>query len=316
MPQKFELKEKFIERMKELLGEEFQIYEQAIQKNPRVTIRVNTLKKNPREVFLALTEKGWSVVQPFPKYPEIIEIEKSIGPGELGRAKEHVLGEYYVQDIASMLPVLALDPKPHEQILDVCASPGSKTTQIAARMQNSGTILANEMSFGRIKILASNLERCGVANALITKKEGVACCTRLEAQGITFDKILLDAPCSGEGTLITTPKTAKQWNEQTIFQLAGIQKELIRAAYKILKSGGSMIYSTCTHAPEENEAVVSKFLDETDARIEKIELPVSSRPGVTSWRNQKFSKELQKAHRIYPQDTQTEGFFLVKITKP
>src|SRR3989344_4415679 len=123
----------------------------------------------------------------------------NLEPGELGRALEHMLGYYYIQDLASMLPVLALEPKPGELILDMCASPGSKTTQISACMENKGTIIANEVSLSRIRILASNLERCGCSNVIITRKDGIAICKKFQNQGIKFDKILIDAPCSGEG---------------------------------------------------------------------------------------------------------------------
>src|SRR3989344_6004997 len=130
----------------------------------------------------------------------------NLEPGELGRALEHMLGYYYIQDLASMLPVLVLEPKPGELILDMCASPGSKTTQIAACMENKGTIIANEVSLGRIKILASNTERCGCSNTIITRKDGIALCKRFKNAEIIFDRILIDAPCSGEGTLRSSPK--------------------------------------------------------------------------------------------------------------
>ena len=183
-------------------------------------------------------------------------IESELEPGELGRALEHILGYYYVQELASMLPVLVLKPKPNEKILDLASAPGSKTTQMASKMENAGLIIANEISLGRIKILASNTERCGVMNTIITKKEGSAICKRFEKQNFLFDKILVDAPCSGEGTLRSSYKTYKMWNPNTIKKLSRIQKHLLESAIEILKPGGEIVYSTCTHAPEENEEVV------------------------------------------------------------
>jgi 16S rRNA C967 or C1407 C5-methylase (RsmB/RsmF family) len=115
-----------------------------------------------------------------------------------------------------MLPVLVLKPEPEELVLDLCSAPGSKTTQIVAEMKNTGTIIANEISLRRIKILASNLERCGVTNTIITKKEGLALCKKLKKEGFEFDKILVDAPCSGEGTLRSSPKTYKMWNIKAV----------------------------------------------------------------------------------------------------
>ena len=146
--------------------------------------------------------------------------------------------------------------KPEETVLDLCASPGSKTTQISAKMETTGVLIANEIHLGRIKILASNLERCGVTNAVITKKEGSAICRTFKKQEMLFNKILIDAPCSGEGTLRTSPKTFKMWNINTVKKLSRIQKSLLYSAFEILKVGGEIIYSTCTHAPEENEEVI------------------------------------------------------------
>jgi len=238
-------------------------------------------------------------------------------PGELGRALEHQLGYYYVQELSSMLPVLALEPRPEETILDLCASPGSKTTQIASSMKNTGAIIANEVSLARIKILASNLERCGVTNTIITKKEGSALCLRLEKSNLSFDKILVDAPCSGEGTLRSSHKTYLMWNIKTIKALPRIQKSLLRSAIDILKIGGTIIYSTCTHAPEENEEVVSNILNEfgNSIKLEEIKLPIKPREGITNWEDKTYNSQVKKCARIYPQDNNTEGFFLAKIKK-
>jgi len=187
-------------------------------------------------------------------------IENNLEPGELGRALEHLLGYYYVQEIASMLPVIALKPKKNETILDLCAAPGSKTSQLAAKMENTGTIIANDLKLGRMKILASNLERCGVSNTIITKQDGLELCRRLKRENFEFDKILIDAPCSGEGTIRSTPKTLLMWNIKKIKSLSRLQKGLLSYAIEILRPGGEIIYSTCTHAPEENEGVIDSFI--------------------------------------------------------
>lgn len=208
-------------------------------------------------------------------------------PGELGRSLEHLLGYYYIQELASMLPIIALAPRENELILDLAASPGSKTTQISARMNNTGTIIANEISLGRIKILASNLERCGCTNAIITKKDGIAFCERIKKYfpELKFDKILVDAPCSGEGTLRSTPKTYQMWNPKTIFNLSKLQKYLVASAIEILKPNGVLVYSTCTHAPEENEEVVDFVLEKfPEMKIEEIKLPIKCREGIIEWK--------------------------------
>ena len=301
----------FIERMKELLGKDFQEYSKILKISPVKSIRCNTLKISPFEL------KKWKISQPWTKYPEVMIIESELQPGELGRSLEHILGYYYIQELASMLPIIALKPQENEVILDLCSSPGSKTTQLAAKMNNTGTIIANEVSLGRIKILASNLERCGVTNTIITKKEGSALCKRFKTQNFLFDKILVDAPCSGEGTLRSSFKTYIMWNIKTVKALPRIQISLLESALEILKIGGKIIYSTCTHAPEENEAVLDNILQKFKGKIkiEKISLPIKSRSGITKWQDKEYFKDLKNSCRVYPQDNNTEGFFLVKIKR-
>jgi len=240
-----------------------------------------------------------------------------LSPGELGRSIEHILGYYYVQEIASMLPIIALKPKPGELILDLAAAPGSKTTQLAAKMENDGTIIANEVTLGRVKVLASNTERCGVTNTIITKKEGAALCRKLKEMNFKFDKILIDAPCSGEGTLRTSKMTYRMWNINTVKKLSRIQKDLVESALEILKEGGEIVYSTCTHAPEENESVLNFILEKEgkNVKIEKVNLPVKCRDGIKEWKGEKFNPEVKNSCRIYPQDNDTEGFFIAKIKK-
>jgi NOL1/NOP2/sun family putative RNA methylase len=213
-----------------------------------------------------------------------------------------------------MLSVIALDPKPGEIIGDLCASPGSKTTQIASRMENTGTLIANDLRTDRIKILSANLEKCGVTNELITRSDAISLCARFSKQGIKFDKILLDAPCSGEGTLRSSPKTFLMWNPKVVENLSRQQKKLMAFALKCLKVGGTLVYSTCTHAPEEDEEVIDFALSNFPVKLEKFSLPLKSRPGITSWEDKTFKPELENTQRIYPQDNDSEGFFVSKLT--
>ena len=312
------LKPLFTERMKQLLSdkEDFEKYLDILKKHPVNSIRCNKLKISPEKLKEKLQEK-WQIKQPFSEYPEIMIITSDLQPGEIGRALEHLLGYYYIQELASMLPVIALKPKPDEIILDLCAAPGSKTTQIGAEMNNTGTIIANEVSLGRIKILAANTERCGVTNVIISKKDGITFCKKLKKEGLKFDKILLDAPCSGEGTLRSSPKTYIMWNPNTIKKMSYLQKNLFESAFECLKTGGEIVYSTCTHAPEENEEVVSFALDRFKdlIKIETIKLPVKTRPGINKWQDKKYLDDVKFACRIYPQDNDTEGFFLAKFRR-
>lgn len=318
--QNLEPKPLFLERMKKLLPEEkdYQSYLEILKKEPVRSIRCNKIKISPEKLKLRLEEKGWKIYQPWKSNPEVMIVDSELEPGELGRSLEHLLGYYYIQELASMLPVIALQPKENELILDLCASPGSKTTQLASEMNNTGTIIANEISMGRLRILASNLERCGVTNTIITRKDGIALCKRIQERfpNLKFDKILVDAPCSGEGTLRSSPKTYSMWNIKTVENLPITQKSLLKNALEILKEDGEIIYSTCTHSPEENEGVIDSILKEfPELKIQKISLPVSPRPGIKKWKDDEYSEELKKSCRIYPQDNNTEGFFLVKIRK-
>ncbi len=311
-----EAKPLFLKRMKSLLEKDFDNYMEILKREPVRSIRTNTLKISPEKLKEKLEKKNWIIKQPFKEYPEIMIVENNLNPGELGRALEHLIGYYYIQELASMLPIIALKPKANETILDLCSSPGSKTTQMASFMNNSGTIIANEVSLGRIKILASNLERCGVTNTIITKKDGIVLCKRLKEENLQFDKILVDAPCSGEGTLRSTPKTYLMWNIKTIKSVSRIQKNLVSSALDILKPKGELIYSTCTHAPEENEEVIDFIMKKfNNIKIEKITLPVKSRKGLEKWQDKEYLEEIKDACRIYPQDNDTEGFFLVKFKK-
>ncbi len=313
-----ELKPLLAERLKLLMPDEedFNSFLGMLEKPTQNSIRCNTLKIQPKELLERLKSNGWVINQPFKNYPEIMIIENKLSPGEIGRSLEHLLGYYYVQEIASMLPVLALEPKSHKIILDLAAAPGSKTTQIAAKMENTGTMIANDVSIGRASILATNLERCGVSNTIITIKQGFELCKRLRQQNFSFDKILLDAPCSGEGTLRSSRATYAMWNIKSVKNLSNIQKSLLASCIELLKPNGEIVYSTCTHAPEENEEVIDFILNKfPEMKIEAIKLPVKCRNGVTNWDNKDYDKSIQKSCRIYPQDNDTEGFFLAKLRR-
>ena len=309
------MKPLFRERMEKLLPnkEDFEAYEKIVHTQAKNFIRCNTLKTTPEELFASLS-KRWKVVQPYKEFPEIMLIESDLLPGELGNAPEHLLGYFYVQELSSMLSPLALQPKPGEFILDLCASPGSKTTQIASKMENQGTLIANDLRYDRIRILSSNLERCGVTNAIITKNDGIFLCAQLAKSKIKFDKILLDVACSGEGTLRSSPKTFLMWNYKVVQKLSREQKKLMAYALKCLKKDGTLVYSTCTHSPEENEEIIDFALKNFPVKVESFSLPMKTRPGVTKWGNEEFSPQVANAHRLYPQDNDSEGFFVCKLT--
>jgi len=313
---KYEMKPLFKQRMQTLLPnqEDFNKYEKIIHTEPENFIRCNTIKISPSSLLSRL-QKKWKVLQPCKEFPEIMLINQDLKPGELGNALEHVLGYYYIQEVSSMLPPIALNPKPNELILDLCASPGSKTSQIAMYMQNQGTIIANDLKIDRIKILSSNLGKCGVTNTIITRKDAISFCSQLSKSNFPkFDKILVDAPCSGEGTLRSSPKTFLMWNPKVIKKFSRQQKKFVAFALKCLKPNGTLVYSTCTHAPEENEEVISFMLENFPIKIETIRLPLKCHPGINSWKEKSYHNDVKHTCRIYPQDNNSEGFFVSKIT--
>jgi NOL1/NOP2/sun family putative RNA methylase len=316
-------KPEFTNRMNALLKQngsdekDIEEFWEIAHKEPINSIRCNTLKIQPNELKKILEEKGWKISQPYSQHEEIMIIENPLKPGELGRSKEHLLGYYYVQEISSMLPMLSLKPNENDSYLDLCAAPGSKTTQAAALMKNKGNIIANDSKLGRMVVLAANLEKAGASNTLITKRDGVQLCRKLKKIRFNVNKILVDAQCSGEGTLRSNPATFLMWNLTSIKNFSSQQKVIAYAALDLLCEDGEMLYSTCTHAPEENEEVIQFLLDNFDIEIEDIKnhLPLKTRSGITEWQDKKFNKEIEKCARIYPQDNNTEGFFVCKIRK-
>jgi NOL1/NOP2/sun family putative RNA methylase len=264
--EKPEFKPKFIERYEKLTDfEDFKKYSLSFL---RRSIRVNTIKISINDLKKRL-EKNWNLKQiPWCKEGFWIEHKKK-ERRDIGNLIEHSLGYFYTQEAASMIPPLALNPKPGEIVLDMCASPGSKATQIAQYMENKGVLIANDYTIDRMKPLTINLQRCGISNTVITLMEG----RFFKNSNLKFDKILLDAPCSGTGTIRKSLKTLKIWNPDMVRRLAGTQRQLIDTAFSILKENGTLVYSTCSLEPEENEAVIDFLLDKhQNAKIEKIEL--------------------------------------------
>ena len=315
----YEPKPAFVERISILLDNNKQDIEkffETAKTKPKKSIRVNTLKISPEQLLTKLKAKGWDVSQPIPNSPEIIQIQSILQPGELGKTKEHLLGYYYVQEITSMMPILALQPTKEDILLDCCAAPGSKTTQAAAIMNNKGTIIANDVSIPRIKALSSNLERQSTTNTIITRHDAVTLSQKLKKLNLQFNKILVDAPCSGEGNMRVSPRTLLEWSEGLLRSLSRKQKRIASEILQLLQPEGEMIYSTCTHAPEENEEVIQHLLDNNpNIEIQEISLPIKTRPGIIKWKDKKFHKDMTKCHRIYHHDNDMEGFFVCKIKK-
>ncbi len=220
----------------------------------RRAIRANTLKMTVEELKARLADRF--ELTPVPWCREGFWIEHKEGRRDIGNTMEHALGYYYVQEPASMIPPIVLGPKPGEMILDLCASPGSKTTQIAMYMENQGVLIANDYKPDRMKPLGINIQRMGITNAVITLSQGH------RFRDMVFDRILVDAPCSGTGTIRKSLKTLKIWNPNMVKRLHTQQKLLLTTAYDLLRPGGTLVYSTCTLEPEEDEGTVTSLLQE------------------------------------------------------
>ncbi|MGR5520329.1 16S rRNA (cytosine(1407)-C(5))-methyltransferase RsmF [Vibrio sp. PNB22_4_2] len=278
----------------------------ACQKPLRKSIRVNTLKIGV-EAFLQRAEaKGWKLSPvPWCETGFWIEADESVVP--LGNTAEHMSGLFYIQEASSMMPVSALfmNDESYDAVLDTAAAPGSKTTQIAALMNNQGILVANEYAASRVKVLHANIERCGVRNAALSNFDGRVFGGWLPER---FDAVLLDAPCSGEGTVRKDEDAMKNWTQESVLDIAGTQKDLIESAFHALKPGGVMVYSTCTLSTEENQQVCY-HLKETFGDAVEFE----SLEGL--FENASASLTEEGFLHIFPQVYDCEGFFVARIRK-
>lgn len=214
----------------------------------------------------------------------------------------------FIFDPISIVPCIALAPKKDDKILDMCAAPGTKTFVLSFLTENEARIVANDINSYRIKRLKSIVNKYGLSVEVLNKSG-----RRLEG---SFDKILLDAPCSGEGMVNKKEKLFEHWSEKRIKILAKKQKKLIQHAFEMLEKGGTLVYSTCTFGPEENEEVVDMLLKKhDDAEIKSIDLNVEYASGLVHWNDKDYDPRLVNCIRIYPQHNNTGGFFVAKITK-
>ncbi|MBN2458680.1 NOL1/NOP2/sun family putative RNA methylase [Candidatus Woesearchaeota archaeon] len=313
--EKIEIKEGFAQRYKELLGDRYDEFIDYSFAYIRKSIRVNILKAEVKEVAKRM-QKNWALT-PIPWCKEGSWIDYRAEAAEdkrfdIGNTLEHQLGYIYVQDAASMIPPVVLEPKAGEVVLDMCSAPGSKASQIAAMMQNKGLLIANDLQSDRLKALGINLQRTGASNALITQVPGY----KFSKLKVRFDKVLVDAPCSGTGTIRRSLKTLAMWSPHLVKRMAADQKQLIDSGFEALKAGGTMVYSTCTMEPEEDEAVVSWLLNNhKDAKLEEIKLDIKRSPAILEFGGEKYNPEVRKCLRIWPQDNDSEGFFVAKIRK-
>jgi len=285
---------------------------EASEKPRPVTIRTNTLKTRRRELAQALISRNVSL-DPISKWSsEGLQIYESAVP--IGATPEYLAGHYMIQSASSFLPVLALDPQPGQRVLDMASAPGGKTSHIAARMGNSGTLVANDFNKQRLPSLASNLARQGVRCAILLHADGREF-PRLMGG---FDRVLLDAPCTGLGVISKDPAVKAEKGFTDVQRCQQLQKELLLAAIDSCTAnsagGGIVVYSTCSIAVEENEAVVDYALASRNVKLVDTGLPFGVE-GLTRYRSKRFHASLKHARRFYPHTHNMDGFFVAKLRK-
>jgi len=301
-----EIPKNFKERYGPLVDNPEKFFECCMAPLPRA-FRVNTLKAKVKDVVKRFEGYGVKLIKvPWYKDAFVSDTAKIVG------SLDGFVGNIYVQELTSMIPVLAVEKelKKAELVLDGCAAPGSKTTQISTIMKNKGLIVANELGYIRIKALKFNIEKQGALNVAVTNMD----LNRFPRR--EFDVVFVDAPCSSEGTCRKNWKTFLSWSERDIKNHSKVQRKLIKKGYELVKKGGVLVYSTCTFAPEENELVVNYLLSEVGGKLEKIELKgLKTSEGITSFNGRDFSDEVKKCIRVWPHHNDTGGFFVAKVRK-
>ncbi len=272
------------------------------------SIRVNTLKISPLDLRQRLEIKGFKF-EPIKWIPYGFKVLKE--SYNLGSSHEFLQGYYYLQNAASMLSAVILDPKPTDTVIDMCAAPGSKSTHLSQLMANEGTLILIDRNKNRIPALEINLRRLGVMNSIVLNMDAI----KLSKLNIKVDKILLDAPCTGEGLIRQDPLRKRSKKKADIEKMALIQRKLLNAGLNALKPGGTLLYCTCSIAPEENELVVNDILK----NLKKFKIiDISKKYGVkglTKVFGMKLLEDLHFSQRLYPHIHDTIGFYFCLIKK-
>ena len=283
------LPEAFLIRMQSQLGEEYNEYLQSLERPRAVALRFNPLKGDVPSLPFVGENVPWE--------PNGFYYDPDSRPG---LHPYHEAGVYYLQEASAMSAVALLDPQPGERVCDLCSAPGGKSTQIAGRMQGQGFLLCNEWSPKRAKILSQNIERMAVSHALVTNETADNLARHLPG---FFDRVLIDAPCSGEGMFRKEDAAITDWSQETVEMCARRQAEILDAGAKLLRAGGRLVYSTCTFAPEENEQTIAAFLQRNpDFALEDVSAPWFSQVGIGQF-------------RLWPHKLLGEGHFAAVLRK-
>ncbi|MDQ2085518.1 RsmB/NOP family class I SAM-dependent RNA methyltransferase [Herbivorax sp. ANBcel31] len=297
--------EEFFKKMKKLLGEkEFEDFLKSYDSSGYYGLRINTLKISVED-FLKISPFE---LKPIPWTKDGFYYSEEERPG---KHPFYHAGLYYIQEPSAMFPGAVIDAKPGEYILDLCAAPGGKTVQMAAGMKGKGLLVVNDINYERTKTLIKNIELFGVTNSIVTNEKPENLSSKFPG---FFDKILVDAPCSGEGMIRKDEKAVKSIEKFNSKICADMQRNILEDAYKMLKPGGSLVYSTCTFSPEENEMMISLFLDRfSDCKLVEIFKEEGIEGGRPEWANK--NNQLSKTARLWPHKLKGEGHFAALIKK-
>lgn len=301
------LPEGFLDKMKSLLGDEYEDFAASYRQERAQGLRLNTLKGSQESLLDQCRDRFCLKQVPWCREGYYYDAET-----RPGRHPFHEAGMYYVQEPSAMAVAELLDPQPGERILDLCAAPGGKTTHIAERMGGKGLLVANEIHPARAKILSQNVERMGIVNAVVTNEDAA----RLEAYfPLFFDRIVVDAPCSGEGMFRKDEQARKEWSGDNVRRCAARQQEILDHAAGMLRPGGRMVYSTCTFSPEEDEDGIGRFLERhPEFVVEKLNALPGLSPGRPEWSEGK-NPQLRDTFRIWPHRAEGEGHYLAVLKK-
>ena len=295
-----------LERYRSII-DDFDAFIEACNRPLPAVIRTNTIKATPQQVQTVLDQQEIT-------YEQVAWNNRLFRLPDVsaGSVLPSFLGWTHGQEEVSAIPAQVLDPDPETVVFDSCAAPGSKTTQLAALMDDRGRVVANDNNLGRLSALRFNSERLGVTNLAVTHSDARNFSLK-PFDFEQFDSALVDVPCSCEGTIRKNPDAIDDWSLDQVTGIAGVQKGVLRRAVQATRPGGRVVYSTCTFAPEENEAVLDHVLANEPCRIVEQELPIDHTHGITEWEDQEYDPAVQQAARIYPHHNDTGGFFCATL---
>lgn len=310
----------FVSRMASILMMPKQDIIPLFSQRARTTIRLNSLKGDIKNTYQRLVDKGYDLERV--EWTDNVYFINNRDKSEVSQIEEYRDGLFYIQNLSSIFDSVVLNPEPKDKILDMCAAPGSKSSHIADLTKNKAEIIANEMEISRTNSLRNVIEQFGASSVKVTLSDGRDFGKKYPDY---FDKVLLDAPCSGEGMIyMRGVKPLRFWSIKKVKIQSNMQKELIESAFRTLKTGGTLVYSTCTLEPEENEGVITYLLEKhKNAKLENIDIVNDSSfskyrkyitTGITHWSGNSYDTSVKKSIRIIP-SSEMMGFYIAKIVK-